>query len=1115
MFEFANQWLLLLLDASVKCLLLAGLAAATLKVLRIRDPSLCHRVWSGVLIGMLLLPVLAVSLPTIPLTVPAVLSRTAALAPESTVASADRDTTDVEIAHLTAGQEPDSTEASPVASRVPATAPDESATVAAGQPGAAPPAEHPAAAPSKAAGILHVVPIALLVVWTAVSLALILRFLIGLLTATRLVRRAEVVGPEIQKSLPGARLLSASAAIRECCEINVPVTVGCFRPAVLLPPEWRTWTTEKLNAVIAHEVTHVARRDFLVAFAAELNRCLYWFHPTSWWLRRQLSDLAEEACDDAAIGQTGDRTAYARNLLEIAAQLQDGGGRRVQPGLSMARKSNVESRIATILNPQRPLSERISWNAAALIVVITIPVVGTAAAVRAVSPADDASAPAANDVATTEGGDDRNMQVRGRVTDLRGNAVPDSTVRLYGVFSPPYYASVSPSREACRFDVDDQGRFDETIVRDELLRPSNSRDPKVFSTNLGPWTTMMVSAPGYAPTFISGSAKTLEFDGKRRKVPSFLDEPLTVKLQKPVPVRGRLLTLDGQPVAGATVSVYQIIHHDPARIDEWLSQVSKMPQDPDRVREASMLGLPVQGDAYFPRFESCEVPTGAIEPVETDSQGWFGFDHLLAANDVAVLRIRRTGIADRVIHVMARDMQPVYGPQATRFTMRGAYYGQTFDFVTEPSVPVFGIVRDIETGEPLGDVPVAVSGIYGTTMNHAGFIATRTDEQGRYRIEGLPIAPKGTRRYDGNELSVRPGNLPYIESDHFQVPVGDGVNPIEFNVELRRAVMVRGRLTEKETGKPVVAEIYYAPFETNENCDKFSPYSTAITTVAADSSRYHSDKNGNFRIPVIPGRGIVAVIVRNAPYVTGYGANAIEEFKDEAKRRGGHVTRYAHVPPSMYHSLKEIDVPADARTFDVTMEVDRGFSMTVQFVGPDGQPVDGVRARGLTSGRAWKQDLSSETSVTALEVDTVRPIYATNQDQTLARFTRLIAEEGLSELRIQLLPRSQLTGRLVDTEGQPVAGVMLDTRHQNDPDFMSSLERVTTDESGRFRIELPVGVAYSVVAQSQKPLRVVENLENDEPRRIDLGDLVVDDNAKRWSNMKALREPVITSLKPD
>jgi beta-lactamase regulating signal transducer with metallopeptidase domain len=115
--------------------------------------------------------------------------------------------------------------------------------------------------------------------------------------------------------------------VRESLAIRVPVTVGVIRCTVLLPSGWSAWSHEKLRAVLAHEMAHVSRRDPLVAFIAHLNRCLFWFHPLSWFLERTVAATAEQAADEEAMVVLGDRRAYAEILLEMARAVAPGGGR--------------------------------------------------------------------------------------------------------------------------------------------------------------------------------------------------------------------------------------------------------------------------------------------------------------------------------------------------------------------------------------------------------------------------------------------------------------------------------------------------------------------------------------------------------------------------------------------------------------------------------------------------------------------------------------------------------------------------------------------------------------------------------------------------------------------
>ncbi|MEL6105545.1 MAG: M56 family metallopeptidase [Planctomycetota bacterium] len=1101
MSEISNQWLLFVVDLSAKSLALAFVAGITMKLLRLRDSNLSHRIWSGVLVGMLALPLLSLFLPTIPLRVSQQWNSADTNSAETT--SVPRAAQDASVSQPVLAIDGNrATTIEPTSIDLAFSAPQRHEAM--------PSATLVAASPSWTwADLTRWGTAALFATWFSVTAYLAIRLVVGLSAAARIANRSKTITGEITRlcELPRGPFTTVCQSDETC----VPVTVGFLRPTILLPADWRTWHPEKLEAIVAHEFTHVARRDFLISIGAELNRCLYWFHPLSWWLRTRLSDLAEHACDDAAIGQTGDRTGYAKHLLEVASRVSGASGRVIQPASAMARESNVASRIATILDFKRPLSEQLSWKSTTLIVLIMVPLIGAAAAVQAVG-ADEESKidqPGNDEPPLNQKADADTVRIHGRVLNPKGQPVSGAKLRIYAVHSPAYYASASEFSVVNTLTTDGDGHFDATVPRATLIPQDSKKYPKVAYSHLGPWTSMVVSAPGFADSFIQGRSVTRVFEGRRVKTPGFLDSEIPVQLRRAVPIEGRLLSLEGQPVPDVSVSVFKVTHHDPDRIADWFAKVSKKPIKSDR--ESMMMGASQQGP-YFPAQRYSEFPPDHLEPVKTDSKGRFRLEGLIAKDDVAVLRIRGKGITNQVIHVMGRDMAPVYAPQLTRFTTVGPYYGRKFDYVTQPSVPVFGVVRDIETKQPLVDVPVATNGLYGTTMSHDGYLTTRTDSQGRYRIEGLPIAPKGTRRYDGNELSVRPGNLPYIESDHFQVPASDGRNPIELNLELRRAVMANGRLTEKGTGKPLVAEIYYAPFATNENCNNYSTYSSGITTMYGNNSRYHSDADGKFRIPVIPGRGVIAAIVRDSSYVTSYGSENIEELKNDKARRSGNVFKYGHIVPSMYHSLKEINVPDDATTFDVELNADPGIKVIVKITGPDGTPFTGAQGRGLGPRQQWDTDLPSTVKVAGSSYGTVRPVFLTDKDRKLACFARIIPTQAQTEFEIQLLPKSQLVGRLVDTEGRPLADVPLETRHQNDPDFTSSLERASTDQDGRFKIEMPVGVSYSIICRTNKTFRVQENLENPEPRKIDLGDVIVDEIAERWSVLKAEKAPVISDL---
>jgi beta-lactamase regulating signal transducer with metallopeptidase domain len=137
-----------------------------------------------------------------------------------------------------------------------------------------------------------------------------------------------------------ARLQKLAARIRvkarflECDAISVPGTVGWLRPIVLVPAGWITGTSpQDVEAIILHELAHIARRDFLGSLLRILVRALYYFHLPLILLSRQLDEDAEQATDALAASTHGDFEAYGAALLRLeidrpslALALGAGGG---------------------------------------------------------------------------------------------------------------------------------------------------------------------------------------------------------------------------------------------------------------------------------------------------------------------------------------------------------------------------------------------------------------------------------------------------------------------------------------------------------------------------------------------------------------------------------------------------------------------------------------------------------------------------------------------------------------------------------------------------------------------------------------------------------------------
>jgi TonB family protein len=202
-------------------------------------------------------------------------------------------------------------------------------------------------------------PLTLPVVAAAIYLAGLLLLSLHLCIAWLVSRRLRMAARPIADPDTLARLdrharaagLQSPPQLVESARLFVPVTMSMVRPVVALPGDWREWPAVRLDCVLAHEVAHVAQRDALTQRLSLLYRAAFWCSPLSWWLHRRLSDLAEQASDEAALLSGIEPATYAETLLEFFSRLQR-GPRRAEWHIAMARGADADAgrRVERILS---------------------------------------------------------------------------------------------------------------------------------------------------------------------------------------------------------------------------------------------------------------------------------------------------------------------------------------------------------------------------------------------------------------------------------------------------------------------------------------------------------------------------------------------------------------------------------------------------------------------------------------------------------------------------------------------------------------------------------------------------------------------------------------------
>ena len=235
-----------------------------------------------------------------------------------------------------------------------------------------------------------------LAIWALGAAVLIARLGLGLWRVSAAVRQAQTVtDPRWLRHLDRALArLSCRRNVRLLVsdQVEIPATVGVFRPAILLPVRAATWLDDRRQAVLLHELVHVARFDWPARMIARLTRTAYWFNPLAWWAVRRLDLEQELACDEEVLALGTGASDYACHLLGIARHALPTPAPAI-PALGMARTTHLEERIMTIL--KKTTHRRVGM---AVIIPAAILMAAMVPALASVYPGDPAPRPASSEL---------------------------------------------------------------------------------------------------------------------------------------------------------------------------------------------------------------------------------------------------------------------------------------------------------------------------------------------------------------------------------------------------------------------------------------------------------------------------------------------------------------------------------------------------------------------------------------------------------------------------------------------------------------------------------------------------------------------------------------------
>jgi beta-lactamase regulating signal transducer with metallopeptidase domain/HEAT repeat protein len=205
--------------------------------------------------------------------------------------------------------------------------------------------------------------------WLAGVLALSLRLLGGTIYMRRIksreTRPVEVLWTETLESLAVRLRVMKTVSLLESRLALAPMAIGWLRPVILLPTSVLTGlTAQQLEAILAHELAHIRRHDYLVNLCQSIVETLFFYHPAVWWVSRRIRIEREYCCDDLAVAACGDPLVYARALTRLERF------RKLSPQLAIAANGGLlMNRIQRLVGMEAPRSSRFGGPLAVVFVI--------------------------------------------------------------------------------------------------------------------------------------------------------------------------------------------------------------------------------------------------------------------------------------------------------------------------------------------------------------------------------------------------------------------------------------------------------------------------------------------------------------------------------------------------------------------------------------------------------------------------------------------------------------------------------------------------------------------------------------------------------------------------
>jgi RNA polymerase sigma factor (sigma-70 family) len=569
------------------------------------------------------------------------------------------------------------------------------------------------------------------------------------------------------------------------------------------------------------------------------------------------------------------------------------------------------------------------------------------------------------------------LQVSGRVLDPDGKPIVGAKV-LY------YFITREREPVPVRAATDEQGRFAFTLTTKDVPLSADATFTNPLKSGF-----VVVKADGF----------TFAWRARMKSVTDLTFRPA----RDETPIVGRILDLEGKPLAGVRVTVLGAATSEKGDLSGFMKALESRTTFYTAFFQhlSNFLQNPMIG-----RREVELMPTA-----ETDADGRFRI-HGFAREQLIELRIEGPTIERKEFHVLMRakpagasnlltsdlhskEMHAYGNSEQTLIRWNG------FEHAAAPGQVVAGTVRDATTKAPLPGAIIESYLLAGTNLSQNTVYHTIADKDGRYRFTGLP-------RGKGNRIRIRPAkdqpNIPIVKD----VPATGPFTEATVDADLIRGVFVDVMAKDKATGQPVPGYVSYFVLPNKPSKNPFEqPFGDAYDHMTAIRN------DGTYRFVGVPRKAIVAF--------------RADWNKYPIAKEAATIKIPSSLSTSNFQAFATIEPKADDEPVKVDFVLDTGGVVKGRVVDPEGNTLSGVLPSGLRHDWFFGPESKlTSAEFTALGLDPKQPrlLCFAHWDKKLAGSVVVRGDEK-GPITVKLSPWGSVCGRLLDADGKPIKNATL------------------------------------------------------------------------------------------